>query len=108
MARLKEVNRDAERGSRLGYTTKNEQRRLEREVNRQKALASWETLNSHVMVATASTVLANLPPVGDFRVVNWMQGTEAGPQMPPAEPEVSVLGEGRDVPTLLGAAGMAD
>ena len=60
------------------------------------------------MVATAGTVLAHLPPVGDFRVVNWMQGTKAGPQMPPTEPEVSVLGEDRDVTALLGAVGMAD
>ena len=70
LARIKEVNREAKRGPRVGYTTKEVERRLERERNREEALASWETLNSHVMLATAGTVLAELPPFGNSRVVN--------------------------------------
>ena len=38
-------------------------KRLEREEIRNKALAVWESLNSHVTGATAGTVVAKLPAV---------------------------------------------
>ena len=57
----------------MGYTNKDAQKRLEREGNRNKALAVWESLNSHVTGATAGTVVAKLPAVGETRVVSWVQ-----------------------------------
>ena len=85
IARIKEVNNKSEHGERLEYTKKEEERRLEREQNRMKALESWEGINTHTIMATRMALChpildpwpdlaleANLPPVGDAKVVTWV------------------------------------
>ena len=64
---------------------KNREGQRERERNRQEALTSWERLNSHVMIATAGTVLAKLPPFGNSRVVNWTDDADGWQQISPTE-----------------------
>ena len=79
------MNKKAEHGERLEYTKKEEERRLEREHNRMKALESWEGINTHIIMATGMALCqpilgpwpelaleANLPPVGEARVVTWV------------------------------------
>ena len=78
------MNENAERGERSDYVRKEEQRRLDREVNRMKALAEWEAINTHLIIATGMALClpvhgpwpeqeleANLPPVGEERVVTF-------------------------------------
>ena len=86
----------------MGYTNKEAQKRLEREENRNKALAMWESLNSYVTGATAGTAVAKLPAIGETRVVSWVQDAVAPEPLPPAASHVPDLGEDRDEPTLLG------
>ena len=88
----------------MGYTNKETQKRLEREKNREKALAVWEDLNSHIIGATAGTVVAKLPAVGETRVVSWVRDAVAPEPLPPAVSHIPDLGEGRDDPTLTGPA----
>ena len=102
VAKGNEVDRSAETGPRVGYTNKETQKRLKREENRDKALAVWESLNSHVIQATAGTVIAKLQAVGETRVVRWVRDTVAPGLLPPAASHVPDLGEDRDEPTLLG------
>ena len=84
VAKMREVNKNAERGPRPGYIKKEEQNRLERESSRVKALAAWGTINLQIIEATGGdvsrpvpggsvgqTLVANLPPVGTVRVVTW-------------------------------------
>ena len=86
ITRIKVVNDNAERGERPEYVKKEEQKRLDREENRLKALTEWETINSHLIIATGMAMChpvhgpwpekeleANLPPVGDERVVTWVR-----------------------------------
>ena len=104
VAKGNEVDRAAEYGPRVGYTNKETQKRLEREKNREKALAVWEDLNSHIIGATAGTVVAKLPAVGETRVVSWVRDAVAPEPLPPAVSHIPDLGEGRDDPTLTGPA----
>ena len=62
----------------------------------------WKNLNSHIIQATAGTVVAKLPAVGETRVVSWVRDTVAPEPLPPAASCVPDLGEGRDDPTLRG------
>ena len=84
VAKMREVDKNAERGPRPGYIKKEEQNRLGRESSRVKALAAWETINSQIIEATGGpvsrpvpggyagpTLVAKLPPVGDVRVLTW-------------------------------------
>ena len=72
VAKGNEVDRSAETGPRVEYTNKETHKRLKREENRDKALAVWESLNSHFIQATAGTVVAKLPAVGETRVARWV------------------------------------
>ena len=60
--------------------TREEERRLERDANRLKALGEWKTLKEHIVLATAVDVCqpvnmphltACLPAVGDTRVYSY-------------------------------------
>ena len=62
----------------------------------------WESLNSHGIGATAGTVIAKLPAVGETRVLSWVQDAVAPKPLPPAAFHVPDLGEDRDDPALLG------
>ena len=96
------MDRAAKTGPRVGYTNKDTQKRLEREENRNEALAVWESLNSRVIVVTAGTAVAKLPAVGETRVVSWVQGTVVAEPLPPVASHVLDFGEDRDDPTPLG------
>ena len=63
-------------GRESGVHNKRRTEKVRERENRREALALWETLNTHVMVATAGTVLVEMPPVGDSRVVSWTEGSE--------------------------------